>query len=241
MGSWFANPLVSLALGALLFADVKFLPPNSAVRSFLDSCSSIQLGQPENRELKVYNDRSASVVIAHVGDDIRVCKATDADELLSRNPLSLHWAAIGLYREDRLQTGWWALTSEQTQYTISLENMVESPLPTQNNREARAAFSDWLQSTHSVPELVAQDLRNANFSSRTPISTGYIHNTMSVLVLIALLLSCQWIPRYTRAVIRARRRSRGRCPHCDYSLQGLSTGSCPECGTPIGSSERAAN
>ncbi len=36
-----------------------------------------------------------------------------------------------------------------------------------------------------------------------------------------------------RFVVARRRRAKGRCVHCDYSLTGNVSGACPECGTPF--------
>lgn len=230
MRRWFANPVTSLILLALLCADAKLLPPFSTVGRFLSSSAGNRLGTPPTTEFRVYNDRFAEVRIARIDSEIKLFPIAEFYEHPDPSLDRLQWGVIGRYNEDQWQTGWWSLTQDHATFSIMLEDIQDTPISEEQRTAARATFVDWLRTHHDVPDAVALNLRTADYYLQTPILSGYIHNTISLLVFIVFLLSLDWIPRYTRSMIRARRKARGQCTRCGYALGGLTAGTCPECG-----------
>jgi len=56
----------------------------------------------------------------------------------------------------------------------------------------------------------------------------------------SLVIPALWLRGARRRILRQRRRANNQCAECGYSMQGIPTGMCPECGTASGKPARAA-
>jgi hypothetical protein len=66
--------------------------------------------------------------------------------------------------------------------------------------------------------------------------SGYAINLVTLLCIAAFVRSLWWVKTARQFLASARRRSRVRkalCTHCGYSIAGLTSAMCPECGRPI--------
>ena len=73
-------------------------------------------------------------------------------------------------------------------------------------------------------------------TTRTIIWPGVALNTVSILIVSAFVYG--FVTRGRRAA-RIERFKHGRCPVCQYAIEGLPTAICPECGTDITRTARA--
>lgn len=129
------------------------------------------------------------------------------------------------------RSGLWAITREMQTYTIN--TAYGSNFSAQQLAQARTAFvNDLATATPRLTPAARDSLKTANYQHTKLLWRGYVHDGITIFCLALFLLSLRWIPR-TPAYFRARRAARGLCPHCGYSLSGLSTTTCPECGRPI--------
>jgi hypothetical protein len=113
------------------------------------------------------------------------------------------------------------------------------------DQDGGSAFSpdDWREARSSVikivygPDALAVPefarLSNEDFAVTRMLWSGYIPNTMAVLLAAALAYSLRWVPPALET--RRERRRAGilrahRCPSCGYSTLGLRAPVCPECG-----------
>lgn len=53
------------------------------------------------------------------------------------------------------------------------------------------------------------------------------------LVLVTGICPGVWLARRVRAAVARRRQAAGVCAHCRFDLTGNTSGTCPECGTPV--------
>lgn len=67
---------------------------------------------------------------------------------------------------------------------------------------------------------------------------GIALNTATIVALMGFLWSIVWVPRGYVRFIRGRRRRIGLCPNCRYDLAGLTSDTCPECGSVVDHSNR---
>lgn len=84
-----------------------------------------------------------------------------------------------------------------------------------------------------------------NLDAPYPVPTDYkwtfkpraaVHDALFLLTALSWLVSLAAIPKWPiwrRLTPAQRRRARGACPTCGYSLEGLSSHLCPECGNHI--------
>ena len=68
--------------------------------------------------------------------------------------------------------------------------------------------------------------------------SGIALNTATIVALMGFLWSIVWVPRGYVRFIRGRRRRIGLCPNCRYDLAGLTSDTCPECGSVVDHSNR---
>lgn len=107
-------------------------------------------------------------------------------------------------------------------------------VPPPNGGEARAAFVRWwAQQEDGPPPDVVNRLLAEDFTRTEVRWSGYVHDAAALGAFVLFLYSLAWIPRAPSYLARTRaqrRLARGRCPHCEYSIEGLPEPVCPECG-----------
>jgi hypothetical protein len=108
--------------------------------------------------------------------------------------------------------------------------------------QVRAGYADEIAGRFRDPQLAAV-IRAGGPPVFIPIVSGYIHNSVALLVASALVLSIILVfMDKNRAALAMSRVQRGECPSCGYNRSGLSSDSpCPECGATLYASPCAAS
>lgn len=134
-------------------------------------------------------------------------------------------------QHEEWRSGLWGLTRSNRRAIILEQG--GSAFTTSQREEARRRYVESLASNLPAWPSLGPTLVSGNmYEVVRPLLPGYVHNLGTVLLLAALIYSAQWI-RHTRAWLRQRALTRGRCPRCGYSIAGLPDPKCPECGASL--------
>jgi hypothetical protein len=130
-----------------------------------------------------------------------------------------------------VRSGFWSVTHIAT--GLRLESSFGAAFTPQQAATARRSLCSMLGergwiSTQDADRLQRQDVQETRWKA-----AGFLHDTLAAIVACAFVCSLRWIPESLQRFRARRLLSRGLCPSCRYSLAGLETGVCPECGTPI--------
>ena len=150
---------------------------------------------------------------------------------MDKNPDDIIRASL---RYERHANGLYDVTTFRDEYSITLRPFRTTPLESGDSARARAAFVGWLASRNGGNMPGIADALSGVAPRRLILNWPGIANTALALLGWALFaLSLGWVPQATRNW-RKRRHDRalneGRCPRCGYSIYGITTGICPECG-----------
>lgn len=229
-----SHPLFTLFLALLLFFDAFHLP--SGIHGSRVGCwikdqpyiTTAQAGGGPSAVLLLGRDGAWSIhPREHFITDPALQREADASVII---PL------FAELRENHWSCGFWAITSRG--YTISgyayYNGGSRIAVSRQTLADARVAFLDWLVETQSLPPAEAVRLRPGNIRHSETAWLGVAHSLAALLVALTLILSLGWIPRLIDRLTRDNSRdaliARGLCPNCRYSIRGLNSGICPECG-----------
>ena len=142
------------------------------------------------------------------------------------NPIEqLLWCRIAGFSR---VTGLWAPTTQVNTASLRIDSKRE--LSDAELDLIRAEVATWIDvHTEDSQDVRAWDraLKTNRSLQLTPIYAGYLHNTFALTLLLSFLYTLASTPF---AVRRAYRQHNNRCRACDYSLDGLETDRCPECG-----------
>jgi hypothetical protein len=98
----------------------------------------------------------------------------------------------------------------------------------------RALVVAYLLSNREITDAESQLLASSDLRTSRILWPGLIENTLVAISFALLLLSLSWLsPAWWRTRRAQHRLRRHHCPACNYSLRGLASATCPECGQPI--------
>ncbi len=152
------------------------------------------------------------------------------------------------YSRSAIWSGSWAPTRITVEHRVRLAVLGGNPLGATEGLAIRRAAAAHVRGTDIADApAIAQELTRGGSQRVYALPLGYVHNTISLLVALGLIVSLPWIPRAPewirnqlrggRAWLRAQRRrhaqARGMCSRCGYSIVGLPEPRCPECGEDI--------
>lgn len=232
------NPVATLMLAGALLADAGMLPSHPAAMSSAGEwISQHVLGHARatgfwRPDLTLYAVREPTG-IRFIDDNSE--SWDDLSTLIQTRPQDVIQFAAW---HTKLQRGLWALTEWHESRFIRANEMASKESEDLQQqpfvREARAAYVDRVQAlVHPWNDYEATTLRTADMSLSRPLWTGYIHNIAALAAVVLFLYSLAWLPRAPAYLARTRsqrRLARGQCPHCGYSIAGLTDTLCPECG-----------
>ena len=168
------------------------------------------------------------------GSDLRLADPDreswdEVTRLISQDPGSVLLLRIHHGHRER---GLWAVTAVDDVYFVTTkwgEDFSESERMAA--RELAVALL-----TRDVPSEIARALGKQDVERHATRWWGYGIDAATLLLLAGFLYSLTWlpaVPALTRAYRTRRLLARNLCPSCRYSLAGLDSAVCPECGRPI--------
>ncbi len=172
----------------------------------------------DDTRLCVLYPRSAAAVLRH-GASITV-DANDPDraDAVATVSGSLQPREVGV----------WAITGWQWDTHLDLVSTSGGSIANSERDQIRWLYAD-VQAARGCVAYPSY-LRRGEGVYTQPLWSGYLHNTFSAASALGLLVSLGWIPARWRQFRRGSALQRGVCPTCGYSLAGLTTPICPECG-----------
>lgn len=130
-----------------------------------------------------------------------------------------------------VRSGFWSVTHIAT--GLRLESSFGAAFTPQQVATARHSLCSILGERGWLPKQDASRLQDRDVQETHWRIMGLLHDALAVIAVCAFAYSLFWIPENLQSLRARRFLSRGLCPSCRYSLAGLETGVCPECGTPI--------
>jgi hypothetical protein len=144
--------------------------------------------------------------------------------------------ALLTYCPQRRLGGWLAPTREIVEKKVEFdESRIARDRPPGSRDRARAAFVEWLGASRRPYTSDSREIAAGDVHRVTILPSGYLLNISVAAAFALLLYSMLWLQRIPGWLAeRHRRRSvaRGACPSCGYSIGGLPSTVCPECGKP---------
>lgn len=226
------HPAAAVVLLVLLIASVWSLPKGwyggSVVGKWIGEWYLARPTGPYRPSLEVYLIREDDRFVIHDPN-------TESFDAISKamNDAEVE-VLMGVAGEQHFVEGFYALARERTRryaYAHPLRN--PTTLRAAELDLARQTFVDWIAETEGGSwRWLADRVHDRNEEIVSVRWVGVAHNAATLALLAALLYSLRWNLSSTvwRARNRAKRLSRGECPRCRYSIQGLAVKKCPECG-----------
>jgi len=133
----------------------------------------------------------------------------------------------------RSTAGFWAETARviDPRYRVYMHD--GTPLTPELDARFRPGIAGEIERCWGDTELADLIRAGAGPVSR-PIIGGYIHNAATLGLAAIFLWSLRWVGYAQDDYRRREARAAGLCPSCGYSLAGLPSGPCPECGLEDG-------
>jgi hypothetical protein len=235
------NPVASLALAAVLVADLLCLP-DSVYRggwSTAGRVTSLLLGRPLPQGHPPMGDFIAvreptGFRRLHPEDD----SWDETTRLLAQRPQDM-MLFYAVYLEGA--SGLWAPTRHSR--TIRLDSTVGSAVPKKDADALRDQFLDefGVPSRFGAASL-ATLIATGTVTESEPVWIGYAHDALALAAFILFVVSLRWVSLgpWSRSARRARALAQERCPRCGYSIRDLPQPKCPECGEVLDWPVRAA-
>lgn len=146
-------------------------------------------------------------------------------------------ATVVLYQRDQ-SAGFLAPTRRVRIQSIDISNVPGIGYSEEELPEVRAAFYDFVSGLGLRTRVPDPRLRVADMRETRILFGGYLLNAV-ILCVIACMLGSLWrLGQHCTAPARRHRHRRrahllGLCPACGYSIDGLLSSICPECGTAL--------
>jgi hypothetical protein len=131
-------------------------------------------------------------------------------------------------------TGLWGPTHSSKMFQLSASKIRADErwdLPESETLARELAFDHLVATGEAGPLPPA--LRTQDLTIGSIIWGGYVFNLFSLLAFAAMIGCVRRFPE-TLVPLRERRLRAGLCPRCRYSISGLPTPVCPECGEQLG-------
>lgn len=162
----------------------------------------------------------------------RVQRTTDGIEVV--DDVSSQGIASVIAYSVQFESGFWAPTRSNHNVEFDLYAPYLALTPDEAD-QIRLQFADHLDEQHAS-DLAAR-VRRSEWTRSRVLPLGMLHNTISLCLFGALALSLVGGVRAVRHACRddtRRKRLRcGFCPRCEYSIVGLASPVCPECGEAL--------
>jgi hypothetical protein len=229
-----ARPRLTVLLLALLLADAALI----AVTEPADS----ELGDAVHRLVTGGSLRQRWLHFAQAyvngegGSPVFFDSWDEPTRLLNAAPRSTLVLQANVYSE---RLGLWAVTHER--WDASVDPKFGQGLSAGQVRDSRQQVVEQLATRPGwlTPDIAAR-LRSSDYKGIIVLPVGVVHDGLALAGLAAFVGSLAWVP----AALRERRQRRmlalGRCPGCAYSLSGLESVVCPECGGTLSSAPSGA-
>ncbi|MBX3387845.1 MAG: hypothetical protein KF691_00170 [Phycisphaeraceae bacterium] len=164
-------------------------------------------------------------------EDLEKSSTQGLIDAMNKNPDDIIRASL---QYERHANGLYDVTSFRDEYTVTLRPFRSTPLSSDESARARAAFVGWLASKNGGNMPGVAEALSPVTPPRLILNWSGIANSALALIGWALFaLSLGWVSPAVRSWRRRRHDlalRNGRCPRCGYSIYGISTGICPECG-----------
>lgn len=175
-----------------------------------------------------------------VGDNLRFIRSTSTDADFTRRDTSI-----------RVGRGFASIVTSVS--TTTHRDMVAHNMRPHNfndvtewtlDKPAHRVTEAWFSNQSRNPDKKHSGFSVLGFSvHRAAAANGLVGTDIIVplwlVVLLSLMLPALWMRRLRRESARKRRRM-NQCIACGYSLMGNTSGTCPECGSPITQKAEAA-
>jgi hypothetical protein len=145
------------------------------------------------------------------------------------------YQVFAIHEDERL--GFFAITEQRLTHRFLI-----TPIPDPLMRPLiESSMLDWMRDQHDPSIGTFMDRYDTvGPYARTIRWQGYVYNAVTLVVLLAFVVSLGWIPpaiarRRQRRLERRRAQNlaAGLCPHCRYPIAGLAAPTCPECGETV--------
>lgn len=147
------------------------------------------------------------------------------------------YAAVVLYRRDRSE-GFFAPTRRVRIQSIDIRNIPGIGYSEEELPEVRGVFFDFVSGLGLRTRVPDPRLRVADMRETRILFGGYLLNVVFLMILACMLGSLWRLGQHCTAPARRRQQRKrahllGLCPACGYSIDGLLSSICPECGTAL--------
>lgn len=227
---WVQNPAVTTVLTIALVIDIASLPG--------DPPRSTLIGRLVQNENRTYSPFQVQVyVVLEESEPARVIDPEvdswdELGQLMDDRPADVVQANYVIH--DSLLSGVYAPTIEESRRELRLTTMGGRELAPDVDRHAvRDAVVSYLKSRPLLAEH-GRAVEGGDVIRRDVLWFGVLHNAVSLVAAVILVVSLAWIPRtpaWMRERLASRALARGKCPACGYAIAGLER--CPECGRGI--------
>lgn len=240
------HPLATLVLGAALAVLIALLPVEASRQSdaaaFVTSLVPHRLAGCRRLAFSSYH-----VVFvrggATIGDSWRPVDIDGSGDIT----LTLLHAArdcvhVGLLARTR-ESGFWAPMTRTETFRMEVAPVrgVDTVPEGGDRDQLKLAYAAFLRDQADREDDAAK-LLQGEYERRSIVWVGVLHNIASIVVAMLWLRSLAWVrdvPRWWRQQQQSSMLGRKLCPSCRYSIEGLTTQTCPECGSPLPASPDA--
>jgi hypothetical protein len=134
------------------------------------------------------------------------------------------------------ERGWWAATAEYDYASLRVRSMSSQAASERDRLGARAVLCEKLRTMGPYYQAWANTLEADGLRWRRSLWSGYVFNSVSLVLLALWMVALSGIPRWPQwftglITVRVWRYARGRCGWCGYPRSGRGDDvPCPECG-----------
>lgn len=234
------HPLATLVLSVLLVCMLAVLP--SATGESVTANALRKLFRLPPAKVAPWSDHQAEALFWRRG-------GTSAEEWVRIEPNQIaSGPPPGFTRADQLVSvalrtrsrlvGLFAPSTHRDELDMRLNSVIynDSNRAIVDREQLRRPYAEFLASVPGQQKAAGRLLRGEDVQ-RSVHWIGVLHNIVMLILTALFVRSLAWVPETLRRIGRGRRaallRRRSLCPNCKYSINGLTTQICPECGTAL--------